>query len=167
MQPVSAKTDTARQASKFGLVGVLNTALDFSLFSVFRLLGVPLIVANLLSTTAGMAFSFFANRTFVFSGDSGSWKRQALLFFPGTAFAMYGLQTLTIVFLVRVFPRPLDAAEWLAATLGVRSASGLLLARANAAKLAATAVSLTWNYCFYRWAVFAPGSPDANVADPP
>jgi putative flippase GtrA len=151
--PAAAKT--VEQAGKFGLVGLLMTALDFAFFNAFRLASASILVANLTSTTICMVISFLINRRYVFAGQGSSWKRQALLFFPSTAFALYVLQSGAILFLTRLFPFPLDISEALARAAGITSPAALLHVRANTAKLAATAVSLTWNYCFYRWAVFA------------
>jgi len=156
------------QAGRFGMVGVLNTVLDFGTFSVLRVLGTPLVASNLASTSLGMSFSFVANRRFVFSADGG-WRRQAVLFFSGTAFSMYVLQSLVIVALTRSFPAPLDAAMAVSRWLGLRSEAWTVLIRSNAAKMAATIVSTTWNFFFYRFLVFGsirrttrrPGSPTA------
>lgn len=144
----------APQAVKFGLVGVLNTAIDFAIFSALRLLDVPVVLANVASTSAGMLFSFVANRRFVFSAAGSSWRRQAALFFLGTAFSMYVLQNLVIVGLLRLFPAPTELAATLGRWLGVRPAVAMILIRSNAAKLGATVVSLVWNFSFYRWIVF-------------
>jgi putative flippase GtrA len=150
-----AAAKTARQAGKFGLVGLLMTALDFAFFNAFRLASATILVANLSSTTICMVISFLINRRYVFAGEGSSWKRQALLFFPSTAFALYVLQSGAILFLTLLFPFPLDLAEAMARAVGIATPTALLLVRANTAKLAATAVSLAWNYCFYRWVVFA------------
>jgi len=150
-----AAATTAKQAGKFGLVGLFMTALDFAFFNAFRLASATILVANLSSTTICMVISFLINRRFVFAGEGSSWKRQALLFFPSTAFALYVLQSGAILFLTRLFPLPLDVAESIARAAGAATPTALLLVRSNVAKLIATAVSLTWNYCFYRWVVFA------------
>jgi putative flippase GtrA len=47
----------------------------------------------------------------------------------------------------------------LAHAVGIATPTALLLVRANTAKLIATAVSLAWNYSFYRWVVFAERPP--------
>jgi putative flippase GtrA len=151
----SGKVDL-RTAGRFGLVGVINTSLDFGMFSAFRLLGLGLLLANVVSASLGMAFSFFANRRFVFS-SAGGWKKQAVLFLAGTAFSMYVLQNLVMFGVSRYFPALLESAVVVARWLGVRSDASTMLVRSNTAKLAATGVSMTWNFCFYRWAVFTPG----------
>jgi putative flippase GtrA len=155
---------TARQAGRFGLVGIANTILDFAIFNALRVAGVGIVASNFVSTSICMGVSFVANRSFVFSAEeASSWKRQALLFFPGTAFGMYVLQPLTILFFLRVFTAPLGLVVAMAESLGNASDATHMLLRANGAKLAATAVSLTWNYAFYRRAVFAkPGASPAK-----
>jgi len=143
---------------KFGLVGVLNTAFDFALFSLLRLAVVPILPANVMSTSVCMALSFLMNRRFVFQATGGGWRRQATLFLLGTAFSMYVLQNGVIWFLVHAFPAPLDAAVAVGQSIGLSSPRWEILLRSDTAKLVATGASLTWNFCFYRWAVF--GRPD-------
>jgi putative flippase GtrA len=138
---------------KFGLVGALNTGLDFVLFSVLRLGAVPILVANVMSTSVCMMLSFLMNRRFVFRA-TGGWRRQATLFLLGTAFSMYVLQNAVIWFLVHVFPAPLDAVVAVGHGVGLSSPRWEILLRSDTAKLVATGASLTWNFCFYRWAVF-------------
>jgi putative flippase GtrA len=160
-------SSTVRQAGRFGLVGLANTVIDFGAFSLLRLAGIPLLAANLISTSLGMAFSFFANRKYVFAAG-GPWRTQAVLFFLGTAFSMYVLQTVVILGVTRMLPAPLDAAESIGRVVGLRSSAWAVLIRSNTAKLCATVVSMTWNFCFYRFAVFhrasvrqgAPGTTD-------
>jgi putative flippase GtrA len=152
---VNDSVSAARQAGRFGLVGVLNGVIDFSLFSVLRAAGTPLIAANLVSVSIAMVFSFVANRRFVFANSGGSWKRQAVLFLAGTAFSMYVLQNLTILIVTFWIPAPLDLASSIGRAAGIDTDTGVLLVRSNAAKVIATGISLAWNFAFYRWIVFA------------
>lgn len=139
---------------KFGLVGVLNTAFDFALFSLLRLAAVPILTSNVVSTSVCMMLSFVMNRRFVFRATDDGWKRQATLFLLGTAFSMYVLQNGAIWFLVHVFPAPLDASVAVGRGIGLASRRWEVLLRSDTAKLVATGASLTWNFYFYRWAVF-------------
>ncbi len=141
------------QAGRFAAVGVFNTLSGFVTFNLFLLLGTGAIWANVLSVTIGMIVSFAINKRWVFRQKEGSAVKQAAAFFATTMFSMYVLQTGVIVFLLEVWPVPIDAC---AALLPERlaSARNLELVRANLAKIAATAVSLTWNFVTYRWLVF-------------
>ena len=56
-----------RQFVKFGLVGVLNTALHYGVFLVlFRVLGVPMLVASAIGYCVGLVNSFLLNRSWTF-----------------------------------------------------------------------------------------------------
>ena len=51
------------RARRFALVGVVNTAIDFVGFGLLAAGGLPLLLANFLSTTAGMTFGFLTTAT--------------------------------------------------------------------------------------------------------
>ena len=56
--------------SRFALVGLLNTCLDFALFNVFYYgLSINLLIANTLSYGTGIINSFFLNKYWTFSGS--------------------------------------------------------------------------------------------------
>jgi len=55
------------QFLKFGLVGGLNTGIQYGVWwLLFRLLGVPMLVASGLGYTAGIVNSYFLNRSWTF-----------------------------------------------------------------------------------------------------
>lgn len=85
-----------QRLGRFAGVGVVNTAIDFVLFGVLRTAGVPMVPANTVSTGAGLAFSFAANRRFTFGDRRGDARRQAALFAGGTLAGLWLLQPLVI-----------------------------------------------------------------------
>lgn len=123
---------------RFGIVGTINTALDFGLLFLFTHLGLPKIVSNTLSTGMAFIFSFFANKKYTFRSSSGNVKREIVLFTIVTLFGLWVLQN-GVIWLIS----PLCAAL-------LHNESLALLA----AKLAGTIVSLTWNYLTYDILVF-------------
>lgn len=123
---------------RFGIVGAINTALDFGLLLLFTYLGLPKIVSNTLSTGMAFIFSFFANKKYTFRSSSGNVKREIVLFTIVTLFGLWVLQN-GVIWLIS----PLCAAL-------LHNESLALLA----AKLAGTIVSLTWNYLTYDILVF-------------
>lgn len=123
---------------RFGIVGAINTALDFGLLLLFTHLGLPKIVSNTLSTGMAFIFSFFANKKYTFRSSSGNVKREIVLFTIVTLFGLWVLQNGVIWLL-----SPLCTAV-------LHNESFALLA----AKLAGTIVSLTWNYLTYDILVF-------------
>ena len=123
---------------RFGIVGAINTALDFGLLLLFTHLGLPKIASNTLSTGMAFIFSFFANKKYTFRSSSGNVKREIALFTIVTLFGLWVLQNGVIWSI-----SPLCAAL-------LHNESLALLA----AKLAGTIVSLTWNYLTYDILVF-------------
>lgn len=51
-------TKNKRQVGRFGLVGIINTALDIGILFVLKSLGVPVSYANVVSTSVAFCFSF-------------------------------------------------------------------------------------------------------------
>ena len=123
---------------RFGIVGAINTALDFGLLFLFTHLGLPKIASNTLSTRLAFGFSFFANKKYTFRSSGGSIKHEIVLFTIVTLFGLWVLQ---------------NGVIWLFSplcTAVLHNESFALLA----AKLAGTIVSLTWNYLTYDLLVF-------------
>jgi putative flippase GtrA len=150
--------EIAAQAARFAAVGAFNTLFDFAVFNALMFAGLSPIPANVVSVTVSIAISFAANRTLVFRHREGNALKQGVAFFAVTAFGMYVLQTAVIVVLLDVWSWPLDGAMGLVGSLGLTS-GGDELVRANAAKAAATVVSLTWNFLSYRYVVFRKATP--------
>jgi putative flippase GtrA len=129
----------SQQGMRFVIVGIANTAIDFMVLWLLTTLGVPLIPANLASTSTGLAFSFAVNRrfTFDFRGPKPAW-RQAVEYATITLVGLWLIQP-PIIAIVR---------DWLTG-FGVASTSGVLIG-----KLLATAVTVVWNFTLYRVVVF-------------
>jgi putative flippase GtrA len=118
---------------RFGLVGIVNTVVDLVLYVVL-VAHLPVVAANFVSTSCGMATSFVLNRGFTFQSE-GSVKRQLALFVLVTGTGLWVLQPFVI-----------------------SAASGLGV---FGAKLAGMAVGLVWNFSLYRWVVFRVASSPA------
>ena len=142
--------------AKFGLVGILNTVIDFGIFNVLtnKKIGWKKIPANLVSTTTAMIVSFALNRGFVFHATAGNIYAQTAEFFAVTAFGLYVLQNLVIWFLLDVWEWPVDLAWKIVCLVKLDKRMSHDFVRKNAAKAAATLVSLTWNYLMFSFIVF-------------
>lgn len=128
------------QVSKFGLVGVLNTAIDFGILNFLILQtnftqggGIGLI--NVPSFSAAIINSYFWNRKWVFEGaKQGN-------FFTFVAVTVIGLLiNTTVVIVITTFIPPmfnLSPTLW-----------------ANVAKVFATGFSMVWNFSGYKIIVF-------------
>lgn len=127
---------------RFGTVGVVNTVIDFSiLFLLSTFFAVPVIIANIVSTSVALCVSFLLNKRTVFKNSSSGWRRQLVLFTAVTLAGLWGLQTIVILSVVGAFEQFIGHT-W-----------ALLMA-----KLIATIASLVWNYLWYSRVVFRSAS---------
>lgn len=126
----------AGQAVRFGLVGALNTLVDFGIFNLLAFgLGVSIVVAYPISVAAGIANSFLWNKLWTFSaGRSGRLSREATIF---VLVSLGGLLVNYMGFLILHFP--------------IGESSQLIV---NLEKLAASIVSMVWNFLGYRFFAF-------------
>lgn len=128
------------QFSKFALVGLLNTAIDFGVLNLLvattGITGGPSIIPlNALAFSAAVANSYFWNRRWVFVDKKHG---NFVIFFAVTVVGV-GINS-GVVFLITTFVSPLAGFD---RTLWV-----------NFAKALATGVSLVWNFTGYRLVVF-------------
>lgn len=126
------------QISRFAVVGLANTVIDFGLLFLLTFLGLPKIAANTISTGLAFVFSFFANKKYTFKSTSKNIKYEMVSFVIVTLFGLWVLQNGTI---------------WLITPL-IKSFITNEQISLFAAKLFATAVSLIWNYYLYERIVF-------------
>lgn len=122
---------------RFVAVGAISTAIDFVILFVLQHLGLPIIVANIISTTLAFCFSFYANKRFTFKTSGTNVHREMLLFVIVTLTGIWVLQNI-VIWLSMPFFSSLTTHE-----------AALLLA-----KLIATGFSMVWNYVLYRNVVF-------------
>ena len=147
-------TADIKQVGRFGLVGIINTLIDFSIYNFcLKFLELGAVPSNTISTTIAMIFSFVANRQVVFERGEGSVKRQAVLFFVVTAFGLYVLQNGVIHILTDVWRAPLVWTVGELRVVGIHVFSDDFYIN-NLAKVVGTLVSLTWNYIMYKKVVF-------------
>jgi len=141
---------------KFGAVGVVNTFIDFLIFNILsgRRFRLGKIQANLISTTCAMIFSFFANQRFVFQAQGGNFWVQAAEFYVVTAFGLYVLQNIVIFVITKHMHWLQSLILAVAGLFGLRRRLSDDFIIKNVAKLAATAVSLVWNFVMFKTLVF-------------
>lgn len=132
------KNSHSQSLPRFLVVGGANTALDFGLLFILNHLGLPALIANIISTGCAFIFSFFANKKYTFSGGSDNIRREMVLFVVVTLFGLWAIQTCIIA-----------AAKPILVPILGSSESALFVA-----KLIATVASMTWNYVLYIKLVF-------------
>jgi putative flippase GtrA len=137
---IKARIVLLRKAISFGLIGLINTAVDFCVFlAAFNLLGLDLIPANVLSWLVAISGSYALNSFFTFAAESGrklTWRRYATFVASGIVGVVANTTTLVI------------AAAYLG-PLGPRLS--VLIA-----KLLAIGVSFVVNFSMSHFVVFKP-----------
>jgi putative flippase GtrA len=86
---------------RFAAVGVVNTLLDLGLFLLLHD-AFGIVLANFVSTSAGMTFSFVVNGLVTFKAGRLT-LRHAALFLATTGVVMWALQPIFIHLLLQVF----------------------------------------------------------------
>ena len=128
---------TRTRAGRFAVVGVANTAIDLALFTALTALGAGVLVANTVSTSAGMTFSFVVNRAWSFGSDRSA-RETVVPFVAVTLVGLWLLHPLVILATAAVGRHhgfEGDAVLWLG-------------------KVTAIAVGLVWNFTWYDRVVF-------------
>lgn len=113
-----------RQIIKFGLVGVLNTAIHYIVFLVLlRVAGAPLLLASAIGYVLASVNSFLVNRRWTFQVTGGGHVSQYVRFMAVYVVAL-GLNLVSLQFLVVVLHMRPEIAQALAigASLGVNFA---------------------------------------------
>jgi len=124
--------------TRFLTVGAVGTLLDFGLLTLLKSLGLPTLVANSASFTAGVINNFTWNRLWTFvDAKQASWRRQLAQFI---LVSLVGLALNNAILLVLETP--------LGALLGQPDYGYL------PAKVIATGVVVFWNYFANRYWTF-------------
>lgn len=133
----------------FCIIGLINTAIDVAIFLTLQGQGLPIIAANIASTSVALVVSFILNKRFTF--DSQAPTRQTLLpFIAVTLTGLWLLQPLVIYLSLAFFD--ITAVNNLATAIyaDFNSIQNLL------AKLVATPATIIWNFVLYKRFVFKP-----------
>lgn len=134
-----------RRFGRFLAVGALGTALDFGLLAALKLAGLPTLLANSLSFSAGVLNNYVGNRRWTFADrPRRPWRSQL------AQFALVSLVGLALNNLIVL------SFEGILAWPGV---PGYL-----PAKVLATGVVVFWNYLANRCWTFAPAAAPAPAA---
>ena len=129
---------------RFALVGGVNTAVDFGILSILTIvLGAPIFIANVVSTSFALAVSYLLNKKAVFGDEGANNTQQILLFLVVTLSGLWLIQS-AIIFVVGLA---------LVSVFGDIEPIVLLFV----GKLFATVASLVWNYLWYSKVVFKKG----------
>ncbi len=133
-----------KKVAGFGGVGILNTFVDYAIFNLLIAgFGTKPFVANLVSTTIALSFSYVLNKRFVFKHAGRFDIKSASLFLGFTAFGLWVIQGLGLSLII----------HWTKTNYPDLYASHEFLV-VNGAKLIASAGSIIWNFTTYNSIVF-------------
>ncbi len=145
-------SNLASQITKFGLVGIINTGIDFAILNILINVtgiysGFWLFVFNAVSFGIAVINSYFMNKYWAFKAGGAVQSVEAFKFFSVSLIGLI-LNSLIVYFLGTFFI--------LSYRLSTSVAYAYIPASLwdNIAKLAATAVSLIWNFIGYKFFVF-------------
>ena len=98
---------------KFGLTGVMNTAVDFLVFTVLSWIGINVYLSQTISYAAGMLNSYVVNRTWTFSSKGRFFGSQLWRFLLANL-SLLAISLLALRIGVNVLAVPRMAAKLLA-----------------------------------------------------
>lgn len=136
----------------FCAVGLINTAVDVALYLFLQSYGLPIIIANICSTSAALTVSFILNKRFTFN-NSDNGHRRIVPFLAVTLIGLWVLQPI-IIYSVIAFLSIGAVRDLLMPILHSYGAWQSLMG-----KLIATPATIIWNYVLYKYFVFAPERP--------
>jgi len=147
----------ATQFLLFCIVGVITTAVDFGIFNLLTrpAVGWRRIPANIVSVSIAMAWAFLANWLVVFQSDGQDWLGRAGRFLVTTAFSAFVLQNVVLYFTTYVWKGPVRVALFFVRKLRLNHRLDDDLCSRNTCKLMAVSAGLVWNFCWYKFFVYA------------
>lgn len=152
-QPKTADHAEIKRVGRFGLVGILNTVVDFVVYNglLFLLPAVPAIWAGIISGTAAMINSFVFNKNFTFKAKKLSTKK-LVMFFVITAAGLYIIRPAILYVFTDYWLWPSQLLYSI--TTALRLPFSQEFDTRNLALVAAIAVVLVYNYLLYKYYVF-------------
>jgi len=137
------------QMVKFLVVGFANTAVDFGILNILMgttgiYSGQAIFVLNSISFVVAVVHSYFWNKLWTFKAKKTDATKEFLQFFIVSIIGL--LINGAIVFMITTWVNPVS---------GLADASW-----ANVAKIAATFISLVWNFIGYKFVVFKEKKPE-------
>lgn len=131
----------------FCIIGVINTLVDLTLYLLLRWEGLPILVANVISTSTALTVSYILNKRFTFKAQ-GTTNRAFVPFVVVTLAGLWLLQPV-IIYGVTAIMNTAAVSDALTPLYGNYETLKNL-----AGKLIATPFTLIWNFLLYKKFVF-------------
>jgi putative flippase GtrA len=137
----------AHKLVRFALVGITNTMIDILLFVSLRYAGFPITAANILSTSVALVVSLLLNHKYTFQSKRLT-RWDIVLYIVVTIIGIWILQPI-VISVITNYGLTHRIIVSVAKPFGLEKLFLILVP-----KLAATAVTLVWNYVWYNKVVF-------------
>ncbi|GAC1391946.1 MAG: hypothetical protein NVSMB46_06290 [Candidatus Saccharimonadales bacterium] len=136
-----------RQLILFTGIGILNTTIDVVIYLILRNAKIPVLIANIISTSVALVVSYSLNKRYTFQVTSSDFKT-IVLFLVVTLSGLWILQPVIIKLALYVFHSSYALQLIKRVILHPDKFIELI------AKLSATPATLLWNFFLYRKYVF-------------
>lgn len=170
MKKSKLKGSEVRQVGRFGLVGIMNTVIDFLVLNIlavtllpkslnllnFNLFGIEIVItglvaAGLISGTLAMINSYIFNMRFTFKKRDID-TRHSVYFFLITILGLYAIRPVILKLLTDTWLWPSQVVYSITSSLHLPFSSNF--DQRNFALLVAIAIVLVYNYLTYKFIVF-------------
>lgn len=141
---------------RFCLVGVVNTLVDITLFTILHLSGVPLVVANICSTSVALSMSLLLNYRFTFKGRELT-RFKIFTYIIVTLAGLWGLQPIIINKLMAINRN----FNFIGPFVKIFSHPAVL--DNVIPKMGSICVTLVWNYLWYSIYIFKSVAPKVRA----
>lgn len=150
------RKEVGKEAGKFSFVGIIATAVDFTLLNLCTIwLGLPIIVANMISATISSGVSFLLNRQLTFNGQRHGNARTIIRYVLIVGISIYVIQNAILYLIGHHLYGGIDAVLDRMEHFGVPHVSHVIVSN-NIAKALAAWLASIWNFFMLRRFVFVP-----------
>lgn len=155
-----------KDAGKYTLVSLFVTGIDFLVLNIGTIVfHLPLILANIISTTTSSAVNFNLNKRLTFAGRRHGRARTVVRFVLIVGFAIYVLQTAILYVIGGHFNQELDSVIDYLKDAGLMPGIPTEIIRNNIAKLCASWLASIWTFFMLRRFVFLPKDVKTQAED--
>ncbi|HEY0550943.1 MAG TPA: GtrA family protein [Verrucomicrobiae bacterium] len=139
------------------MAGVITTVIDFTIFNLLvrPKVGWRRIPANTVSVIVAMTWAFLANWFIVFRPEGRDWLERAERFLVTSAFSAFVLQNVILYFTTYVWTGPSRFGVFAVGKLRLNHRLNDDMVSRNICKALAVSAGLIWNFCWYKFFVYA------------
>jgi putative flippase GtrA len=143
--------ETAKQAGKFGLVGIMNTAIDLGVFNVLsQVFGLYVVAANVISVSIAIINSYLWNKNWTFQDKEKKDVLGQFAKFVSFSLVGMGIQTFMVWLLATQWTVSGTWAYSIVDFIGLEKIFSESFVIVNWAKVWGIGLALIWNFIAYK-----------------